>query len=69
MYHAAKLNAAHQTMTGKILLHHQIVKKQLCVVVFLYNCYVCLHGSKFSRFFYVMPPSLEEYLGIEIDED
>jgi hypothetical protein len=45
-----------------------LIGKQLHVV-FLYNLYVCLHGSKFSRFFDVVPPTLEEYLGIEIDED
>ncbi len=41
---------------------NDIIHKQLRVVFFLYNCYVCLNGSKFSRFFDVQPPSLEDYL-------
>jgi hypothetical protein len=35
---------------------NDIIHKQLRVVFFLYNCYACLNGSKFSRFFDVQAP-------------
>jgi hypothetical protein len=49
----------------KRLLRHNhvpndIVCKQLQVVFFFYNCYV--YGSKFSRFFGLIPLKLEDYL-------
>jgi hypothetical protein len=41
---------------------NNIIHKQLRVVFFLYNYYTCLNGSKFSRFFDVQTPNLEDYL-------
>jgi hypothetical protein len=41
---------------------NDIIHKQLRVVFFLYNCYVCLNGCEFSCFFDVQLPSLEDYL-------
>jgi hypothetical protein len=41
---------------------NDIIHKQLRVLFFLYNCYTCLNGSKFSRFFDVQAPNLEDYL-------
>ena len=38
---------------------------QLRVVFFLYNCYVCMNGSKFQKFFDMEPPTIEEYLTAE----
>ncbi len=51
---------------NKHLLQHDqavndIIHKQLRVVFFLYNWYACLNGSKFSRFFDVQEPNLEDY--------
>jgi hypothetical protein len=48
----------------KILLENNrnpyvIITQQLHVLFFLYNYYVYLNGSKFSRYFYVIPPTLE----------
>jgi hypothetical protein len=40
---------------------NDIIQKQLRVVFFLYNCYACFNCSKFSCFFDVEPPSLEDY--------
>jgi hypothetical protein len=44
-----------------------LIGKQLFALFSLYNC--CLHGSKFSRFFDVVPPTLKEYLGILINNE
>ena len=43
-----------------------VVGQQLRVIFFLYNIYVCLNGSKLSRFFNVIPPMLEEYLRVDV---
>lgn len=37
---------------------------QFRVIFFLYNCYVCLNGSKFGEFFDVDAPTLEDYLDV-----
>jgi hypothetical protein len=55
---------------NKHLLGHNrepnlVVGQQLRVLMFMYNIYVCLNGSKFSRFFNIIPPTLEEYLQVE----
>jgi hypothetical protein len=55
-------------LLGRNRKPNTLIGKQLRVF-FLYNLYVCLHASKFSRFFDVVPPTLEEYIGIEIYED
>jgi hypothetical protein len=36
--------------------------QQFRVVFFLYNCYVCFNGNKFTKFFDLPPPSLADYL-------
>ena len=43
-------------------LLNEVLHQQLRVVFFLYNCYVCLNGSKFGKFFATEPPSLNDYL-------
>ncbi len=42
-----------------------VVGQQLHVLMYVYNIYVCLNGSKFSRFFSIIPPMLEERLRVE----
>jgi hypothetical protein len=41
-----------------------LIGQQLRVLFFFYDCYVCLNGSKFSRLFEVVPPTIEEYLRV-----
>ncbi len=36
--------------------------QQFYIVFFLYNCYVCFNGNKFTKFFDLPPPSLADYL-------
>ncbi len=43
-------------------LVNMMVHKQLHVIFFIYNCYVCFHGNKFMKFFDLPPPSLADYL-------
>jgi hypothetical protein len=38
--------------------------QQFRVVFFIYNCYVCFNGNKFTKFFDASPPSLAEYLEV-----
>ncbi len=42
-----------------------VVGQQLRVLMFIYNLYVCLNGSKLSCFFNIIPPMLEEYLRVK----
>jgi hypothetical protein len=56
-------------LLGRHRVLNLLIGQQLCVAFFLYNCYVCLHGSKFSRFFNVVPQTVEEYLGMEINDE
>jgi hypothetical protein len=36
--------------------------QQFWVIFFLYNCYICFNGNKFTKFFDLPPPSLVDYL-------
>ncbi len=45
-------------------LLNTMLHQQFCVVFFIYNCYVCFNGNKFTKFFDVSPPSLAEYLEV-----
>jgi len=38
--------------------------QQFWVVFFIYNCYVCFNGNKFTKFFDLPPPTLADYLGV-----
>jgi hypothetical protein len=66
---AYKLQDILESKYNKHLLGHNrepnvVVGQQLRVLMFVYNIYVCFNGSKFSRFFNIIPPTLEEYLRI-----
>ncbi len=55
---------------NKHLLGHNrepnlVVGQQLRVLILIDNIYVCLNGSKFSRFFNIIPLTLEESLRVE----
>ncbi len=43
-------------------LLNEALHQQFRVVFFLYNCYVCFNGNKFTKFFDLPPPSLADYL-------
>jgi hypothetical protein len=45
-------------------LVNMTLHKQFCVIFFLYNCYVCFNGNKFTKFFDLPPPSLADYLDV-----
>jgi hypothetical protein len=45
-------------------LLNTMLHQQFCVVFFIYNCYVCFNGNKFTKFFDLSPPSLAEYLEV-----
>jgi hypothetical protein len=51
-------------LLGRNRTPNRLIAQQLRVVFFLYNCYVCLNRSKFSRFFGVVPPMIEQYLRV-----
>jgi hypothetical protein len=40
------------------------ISQQFCISFFLYNCKICLNGSKLSEYFGIAPPILDQYLGL-----
>jgi hypothetical protein len=56
----------HETYHKKCFLSdcmiHEVLRQQLRVVFFIYNCYVCFNGNELTQFFDTPPPKLSDYL-------
>jgi hypothetical protein len=43
-------------------LVNKMLHQPFHIIFFLYNCYICFNGNKFTKFFDVPRPSLADYL-------